>query len=387
METVAASGLKAVGFTGFVAVEAWGGKAFSPGDSPLAIVSMARQVPATAAVGLVLILVFGGMVVGVPAFASDAVDAAEPSDPPEGPQVAITIEVDAMGDAHWEIAYRFGVDTTEQTQAFEDLSDAVQAGEVELPLSVATMEGYLADATAVVDRDMAIEDATWSERIEGDVGVLTLAFTWQDFAATSDGSLAIGDAFHGQEGLWIESLSEDMRLTIEGPEGYDLEGASDTATVDGTTVTWEGPTTFESASLDLTYSSGGRTPFSMSPDVIALVVLFVLIIGTVAIGYRRGWEIPTSGPTQPEATASTAESEPDIDVELLSDPERVEHLLADNGGRMKQAKIVEDTGWSSAKVSQLLSEMADEGRVEKLRIGQENLISLPDSDGDNAAGK
>lgn len=49
---------------------------------------------------------------------------------------------------------------------------------------------------------------------------------------------------------------------------------------------------------------------------------------------------------------------------------------------MKQANIVKETGWSDAKVSQLLSAMADEERVEKLRLGRENLISLPDEDED-----
>ncbi|MCU4717844.1 DUF7345 domain-containing protein [Halapricum hydrolyticum] len=72
----------------------------------------------------------------------------------------------------------------------------------------------------------------------------------------------------------------------------------------------------------------------------------------------------------------------EIDEELLSDEERVERLLTENGGRMKQARIVEETGWSSAKVSQLLSSMAEEGLVEKLRIGRENLISFPDEEPD-----
>lgn len=62
---------------------------------------------------------------------------------------------------------------------------------------------------------------------------------------------------------------------------------------------------------------------------------------------------------------------------LLSDEERVMRLLRENGGRMKQVDIVEETDWSNAKVSQLLSEMADQGAVDKLRIGRENLISLP----------
>ncbi len=70
--------------------------------------------------------------------------------------------------------------------------------------------------------------------------------------------------------------------------------------------------------------------------------------------------------------------EDDIDETLLSDEERVERLLQRNDGRMKQARIVEETGWSNAKVSQLLSSMAEEGQIEKLRIGRENLISFPD---------
>jgi uncharacterized membrane protein len=75
---------------------------------------------------------------------------------------------------------------------------------------------------------------------------------------------------------------------------------------------------------------------------------------------------------------------------LLSDEERVERLLERNGGRMRQADIVGETGWSDAKVSQLLSAMAEADRVEKLRLGRENLISLPDdepgTDGEDPSG-
>ncbi len=67
-------------------------------------------------------------------------------------------------------------------------------------------------------------------------------------------------------------------------------------------------------------------------------------------------------------------------LELLSDEERVELLLKQNGGRMKQASIVKETNWSNAKVSQLLSAMNESGRVNKLRIGRENLITLPGED-------
>ncbi|QSG04833.1 helix-turn-helix transcriptional regulator [Halapricum desulfuricans] len=83
-----------------------------------------------------------------------------------------------------------------------------------------------------------------------------------------------------------------------------------------------------------------------------------------------------------EADKRDERSEDEIAEELLSDEERVERLLDEHGGRMKQARIVEETGWSNAKVSQLLSAMDEDGRIEKLRIGRENLISLPDEESD-----
>ncbi|MFB6128283.1 MAG: helix-turn-helix transcriptional regulator, partial [Halorhabdus sp.] len=86
-----------------------------------------------------------------------------------------------------------------------------------------------------------------------------------------------------------------------------------------------------------------------------------------------------STPATEESTPATDDAAP-IDRELLSDEEYVEALIERNGGRMKQANIVSETGWSNAKVSQLLSAMAEEGRVEKLRIGRENLISFPDDE-------
>jgi uncharacterized membrane protein len=103
--------------------------------------------------------------------------------------------------------------------------------------------------------------------------------------------------------------------------------------------------------------------------------------GTGASDDDAGEEPGAEEPGAPEASPD----EGDVDLSLLSDEERVEHLLERNGGRMKQANIVRETGWSDAKVSQLLSSMAEEGEVEKLRLGRENLISLPDFEDDQDA--
>lgn len=72
----------------------------------------------------------------------------------------------------------------------------------------------------------------------------------------------------------------------------------------------------------------------------------------------------------PQPPAGGGQSEP------LTDTEVVTRLLREEAGRMRQSEIVEATEWSKAKVSRLLSRMADDGEIVKLRLGRENLICL-----------
>jgi len=75
------------------------------------------------------------------------------------------------------------------------------------------------------------------------------------------------------------------------------------------------------------------------------------------------------------------DDDPDaVDPDLLTDEDRVRRALEESGGRMKQSAIVDEFGWSKSKTSRVLSRMADDGEVEKLRIGRENVIDLVDED-------
>ena len=65
------------------------------------------------------------------------------------------------------------------------------------------------------------------------------------------------------------------------------------------------------------------------------------------------------------------------DAEMLSDEQRVKNLLEDHGGRMRQVQIVDETDWSKSKVSMLLSDMEEDGELSRLRVGRENVVSLP----------
>ncbi|WP_430505579.1 helix-turn-helix transcriptional regulator [Haloparvum sp. PAK95] len=98
--------------------------------------------------------------------------------------------------------------------------------------------------------------------------------------------------------------------------------------------------------------------------------------GTAAAGSAAAGGASDDESGSGEAAEGTAKEPAVPDEAFLSDEDRVRKLLRENGGRMKQVRIVEETGWSKSKVSVLLSEMEDEGVVSKLRVGRENVVSL-----------
>ncbi|MFB6304629.1 MAG: helix-turn-helix transcriptional regulator, partial [Haloferacaceae archaeon] len=95
---------------------------------------------------------------------------------------------------------------------------------------------------------------------------------------------------------------------------------------------------------------------------------------------------PAGGPSgDGEADPSDAADEPEtpgagggVAYEAISNEERVLRVLDDHGGRMRQSDVVDETDWSKAKVSRVLSRMEEEGEVVKIDVGRENVVARPE---------
>jgi hypothetical protein len=151
---------------------------------------------------------------------------------------------------------------------------------------------------------------------------------------------------------------------------------------------------------DLEATIGTNATNDLTPVWLVVgALLVVALVVTVGAFVRRKWrehdgtlldlgsdsDEPAADPE--DGTDSPSDAEPTTEIAdpmPMTDEDRVLTLLRDHGGRMKQSQIVERTEWSKAKVSRLLSSMNEDGSVEKLSIGRENIISL-DGQGPEAA--
>ena len=309
------------------------------------------------------------------------------------------VQLQPNGDARWTIVETFNLSDANETRAFETTRDRFLAGDSD--------EGLMADFRAASDaaatatgRDMELRDVRRDYEMDEEQGQLLLSFNWTNFAAVSGSQLLLQDAFYTPGGTWLQTLEAGQSLVISPPQGNVLTNSPQNSYIDDGDLRIDGgpATTFDRGDLDIVYDSG-PSPTTVGPvsggDIpLWTGVSILLIVGLVAtlLYLNEQDELPSVGTSAtddgddgdaPGAEATNGAQDggdDDIDVALLSDEERVERLLTQNGGRMKQARIVTETGWSNAKVSQLLSSMDEEGRIDKLRIGRENLISFPDED-------
>ncbi|WP_181686024.1 helix-turn-helix transcriptional regulator [Halorhabdus salina] len=360
-------------------------------------------------------------------------------------QTLFRIEVSETTAARWTFQYArvFGDNETERAN-FEAFAANFRDNETDLYTGFVDQAAALAaTGTNVTGRSMNATNFSRDAYVTplGNRGVVEMSFTWTNFGQRQGEGVLVSDVFQG--GLAIQS---DQRLRfVAGPElAFDRVEPSPT-NISGLTipqsdsVTWVGEQTFTdqhpsvafqpvsalvTPTATTTHQAGGTEPGgtgptptatpslttvgqspsttaagATSPDFGLLLVLAAL--GLIALGIgASAWLTgvfepeesgsPTTGTGGPEDSAgtvadSTSAPEPSVDdAELLSDPDRVAQLLEDHGGRMRQTDIVDATEWSKSKVSMLLSDMEDDDEITKLRVGRENIISLPGSEPDAA---
>lgn len=340
-----------------------------------------------------------------------AVNAAGQTAQPEADNTVTRIHVYPNGSAQWTIRIRTRLDSDDRVSEYKRFQERFRENKSRyLDSFRQRMQGVVANAANATGREMRAENfsaSTSIQEVPRRWGIVTYQFTWTGFAAQQNDSLAVGDVFQG--GFF---LAANDTLEIEAPTEYEISRVEPTpVSQDDGVVTWVGredfanrhprvvfdPTTESQQPDQQSPTPNGATssPFGDNgPGVVLGGVLLLALVGITAyIGWRRrddssGSDQPESvndavnadGPTQAPAGEDAPTDDPATGGAVMTDPERVQDLLEANGGRMRQAEIADEFDWSASKTSRVIGDMVDEGTIEKLQLGRENLIEFDDAD-------
>jgi uncharacterized membrane protein len=340
------------------------------------------------------------------------------------------ITVYENGTAEWTFTYQRTLHNDSERQQFQAFADEFNNNSTELYRGFRQRARKLAsEGQNVTGRTMKAENFGKNAEIGGIVndnrGIVKMTFQWSSFAYADEEMTVIGDVFVGglylgpNQSLVVHAGPGLKFASVDPSDGADPSGESLAASE---SVTWggghdfndrrprvmfepmAGPTT-TTTDQDGGNGTNGTTTRNASqpptdggnwPPLMMFIGAVVILLGlAAAFAWRQGdfgslsgdAGTPGGGGGGAAAAETTGGSSPEpsvSDEELLTDEARVKKLLDENGGRMKQVNIVEETGWSKSKVSMLLSEMEDDGDISKLRVGRENIISLEGHEPDAA---
>lgn len=107
------------------------------------------------------------------------------------------------------------------------------------------------------------------------------------------------------------------------------------------------------------------------------VIYGVLGFVAVVLSWRLYVHLQTLRSKDETSAANAADTtRPAKGHSYASDSAYLRALLLENDGQMRQKKLVDETEWSKAKVSLLLSEMETNDQLSKIRLGRENLVVM-----------
>ena len=341
-------------------------------------------------VALIALLVASMTAIPVAGAASTGVTTQTDVDPD---LVNLNVDIHEDGSATWHVEYYVRLRSENDTAAFESLmADIEENRTAYLDRFSSRMNTTVADAENATGREMGTENFDVNAEIRtlgNQYGVITYSFDWIGFAVVDGSEITAGDAL---EGFFLDSQTT---LQFNVPEGYEVTAVEPEPTdVRESRVVWEGQLDFAPGEPSITMQPAtpatttqspittppGETTTEESGSMWGWIIggLFLLAILAAGIWY---WQ-ESGGP--PIDTGTDGDEPPAAPAEeLLSNEERVEQFLQSQGGRAKQQEIVDGLDWTEAKTSQVLSDMQDSGRIEKFRIGRENVVKLPDMSAEN----
>jgi len=307
--------------------------------------------------------------------------------PSAGAEISYTFDIDTHGNAWYIIEYRTLLDSQDRINEFGEFRLVVEGNSTHKDEFETRMRDIVTLAGIATSRPMTASDfdvsVTTQNSATGNYGIVRYSFIWGNFAEVSGSSVVIGDVFFGGQ-----YISTGDTFIVKVPDGYEISEVTPTPDSERKIeLIWSGPRNFNSGEPAVVAEKSSSSFF-----FVVLVLLVVMILGAWIIFYYKNkvGEQDTT-PRIRSHMVEDMEPQPKPDdpglpepvkplvsnvTRFESDEEMMISMLRQHGNAMMQTEIVLKSGFSKSKTSALLTNMAENGQIERVKKGRENLIRL-----------
>jgi len=227
-------------------------------------------------------------------------------------------------------------------------------------------------AASTTQREMALDfDSLQIDTVISSESKTTeYMFTWQNFSVVQNQLISFGDVFRVAD--FFGRLYGDASLKIAYPSNFAVESVSPEPSERGNqtqTLVWFRTQDFISGKPNIVLTSGNPAENGNSGGwllTVAIGVISVAVGASIAIFFlfRRH---------KSNAKVASASSATSL---VESDEEKIIKIIKSSGGTVRQSVITEQSRFSKAKTSQLLSALEQRGVVIRVKKGRDKIVSL-----------
>lgn len=161
------------------------------------------------------------------------------------------VELDADGDATVEYTNHTDLTDDDQREWFESVRDDEETREAVAAQRREEMQFVSDQANEHVDREMRAGEVSVETETDGDVGIVTYRFEWENLAAVDGDRVILAEPFSLYDQF-------DRELVVVAPDGYELTSVTpEPEHHDETTASWPGYTDLAGFEVVATGEGGG----------------------------------------------------------------------------------------------------------------------------------
>ncbi|MDF1557493.1 MAG: hypothetical protein P1P80_04845 [ANME-2 cluster archaeon] len=296
-------------------------------------------------------------------------------------EIAYTFDLDADGEAWYVIEYRTLLDSQARIEEFNDFKQVVEGNTTHKTEFETNMRNIVSQAGIATSRPMTASDFDISVSVQntatGNYGIARYSFKWSHMAEVSDSTIFFGDVFFGSQ-----YISNGDIFVVKIPPGYRVSRTTPQPDIQRKDeLIWNGPWTFNSGEPEVIFNKG--TSWSL---VAGILVLLFVGAGAIIFMRKKSHQEGSNSIIEPRKRVTLEDEElkslevPHAPVSsnmiLESDEDMIISMLKEAGNAMMQSEIVKMSGFSKSKTSALLNRMADDGLIQRIKKGRENLVRL-----------